>query len=238
MLKKVIADLKRIRTVDWRWLVIWIIIYASFLFLDIFSPDFLGATLIKYTGIFLCLVYAYQKFRHDTLLILALLFTLLADTILVWTPYYIPGVYAFVFAQFFHMARFTKPHPKTLIGFFLIVFVIFAAGVTQGIDPIYVIAFIYASTLLLNVGLAISWYRQDKQNFHARCACYGFILFLACDLSVAMQYLSSDHVIPAVIFPVVSYLVWLFYYPSQVLISNSSNVKPIKSKVKLEGLKT
>ena len=227
MLKKILGDLKRIRVVDWRWLVIWITIYASFLFFDIFSPGFIGSTLIKYIGIFLCLIYAYQKFRTDTLLILALLFTLLADTILIWTPFYVPGVYAFVFAQFFHMARFTKTHPKTLAGFFLLVFIVFISGVIQGIPPIYVIAFIYATTLLLNVALAISWYHHDRDNFRARCACLGFILFLACDTSVALQYLALDHVImSAIILPVVSYVIWLFYYPSQVLISNSSNLKP------------
>jgi len=224
MFKKALADLKRIRSVDWRWLVIWIAIYASFLFLDILAPGFLGATLIKYAGLFLCLVYAYQKFRTDTLLILALLLTLLADTILVWTPWQVPGVYCFVFAQFFHIARFTLAQPKSLIVFFIIVLLAFLAAITQGIPPIYAIAFIYASALLLNVFLSISWYRRDKHNFHARCATYGFLLFLACDLSVALQYLAINNVLPTIILPVVSYLVWLFYYPSQVLISNSSDL--------------
>lgn len=225
MLKKVIADIKRIRTVDWRWLLIWALIYASFLFLDIFSPNFIGATAIKYTGIFLCLIYAYSKFRADTLLILALLFTLLADTILIWTPLQIPGVYCFVFAQFFHITRLVKSHPKNLIAFFLIVFLLFAAGTVQGIPPIYAIAFIYATTLILNIIVAISWYRAESQNFHARCAAYGFLLFLACDICVALQFLALDHILPTLILPVISYLVWLFYYPSQVLISNSSNLR-------------
>jgi len=224
MLKKILGDLKRIRHVDWHWLVIWIVIYACFLFLDILSPDFLGTTLLKYTGIFLCLIYAYQKFRSDTLLIFALLFTLLADTILVWTPYLIPGVYCFCFAQFFHIARFTKTQPKALVGFFLIVFLVFAAGVVQGIPPIYAIAFIYACTVFLNLALAIVWFRRDRLNFHASCAFYGFILFVACDICVGLRFLSSQDIIATLIFPIASYLVWLFYYPSQVLISNSSNV--------------
>ena len=135
MITKLIPDLKRVKTVDWRWLFIWIVVYVSFLFLDIFAPHFPGTALIKYAGIFLCLIYAYQKFHNDTLLIIALLFTLLSDTILIWTPYYIPGVYCFCFAQFFHITRLSKTQPKTLIGFFFIVFLLFVAGVAQGYPP-------------------------------------------------------------------------------------------------------
>jgi hypothetical protein len=232
MLKNIFNDLKRIRQVDWRWLVIWIVIYASFLFLDIFSPNFIGTAIIKYTGLFLCVVYAHQKFRSDTLLILALFFTLLADTILVWTPHQTPGVFVFCFAQFFHVARLAKTHPKTLAGFFFLVFLIFIAGVSQGIHPIYVIAFIYAVTLILNIILATSWWRRDRTNFHARSAFYGFLLFLACDISVGLRFLALDNVLPAVILPVASYLVWLFYYPSQILLSNSSNLTPAKNPTK------
>lgn len=223
-LKKLIQDFKRVRHVDWRWLVIWIVIYASFLFLDLFAPDFIGTNLIKYAGIFLCLVYAYRKFRADTLLILALLFTLLADTILIWTSTQIPGIYCFCFAQFFHILRFTKAQPKTLIAYFASIFLLFVAGTVQGFPPVYVIAAIYGFTLLANVALSARWYHRDKSNFRARCAFYGFMLFVVCDICVGLQYLALDGFIIASIIPAASYLVWLFYYPSQILISNSSNL--------------
>lgn len=229
MFKKAFNDLKRVKYVDWHWLVIWALIYVSFISLDIFFPHFRGTALIKYIGIFLCTIYAYQKYRSDTLLILALLFTFLADTVLVWTPWAIPGVYIFCFAQYFHLSRFTKGQPKSLITFFLITFLIFVAGTIQGFPPIYVIAAVYASLLIINLSLTISWYRHDKNNFHARCAMYGFILFICCDICVGIQFLTYESVFPAAILPVVSFLVWLFYYPSQVLISNSSNL-PIATK--------
>lgn len=225
MFAKAFADLKRIKNVDWHWLVVWVVIYFSFLFLDIIAPHFQGTNIIKYVGLFLCVVYSYQKFHFDTLLILALLFTLLADTILVWTPWDIPGVYCFCFAQFFHIARFTKAQPKALAAFFIMAFIIFGVGIFHGFDPIYVIAFIYAIGLITNLVLAIRWFRRDHNNFHARCALYGFALFICCDICVGLQYLAFQSILPSVIIPTVTYLVWLFYYPSQVMISNSSNLQ-------------
>ena len=236
MLKKMLGDLRRIPEIDRTWLVIWCVIYISFLGLDIVAPQFWGATVIKYAGIFLCLVYAYRKFSHDHLLILALLFTLLADTILVWTSWEVLGVYAFCFAQFFHTARFTRSHPKFLIFYFLAIFLMFAFAILQGVSPIYAIAVIYALSLLTNLALSFSWFSHDRNNFRARCAFYGFILFVACDLSVATQHLILDGLLPMAILPVASYLVWLFYYPSQVLISNSSNLaKPSVAKKERVG---
>ena len=228
MFKNFLKAFKRIQGIDRRWLIIWVLIYFSFLFLDLALPHFFGATLVKYLGIFLCLVYAYQKFRFDTLLIIALLFTLLADTILIWTPYYVPGVYCFCFAQFFHIARFIKAQPKLLVIFFFGMFLIFAFGLVQGLPPIYSIAAIYAITLITNLVLSFIWVRREPRNLHARYASSGFLLFLACDTCVALQFLAVETVLPAYILPVVSFLVWFFYYPSQVLISNSSNLSPKK----------
>jgi hypothetical protein len=210
--------------IDPSWLAIWCIIYLTFLILDLFMPNFWGATLIKYVGIFLCLVYAYQKFPSDYLLHLALLFTFLADTILVWTNWEIPGVYCFCFAQFFHIARFTRTYPKFLTLYFVAIFLIFIFAILQGVAPIYAISTIYALSLIGNIILSFSWFRQDKTNFHAKCAFFGFLLFLACDVSVGTQHLMLDGVFSATFLPVVSYVVWFFYYPSQVLISSSSNL--------------
>ncbi len=222
MLKAIKYQLAHLKQADRRWLFIWCFIYVSFLLLDIFTHEIDGASILKYIGIFLCLIYAYQKFRQDHLLILALLFTLLADTVLVWTPHQILGVFAFCFAQFFHLARFTKAQPKSLNFYFAAVFLVFIFGVLRGISPIYAIAAIYAFSLATNLILSIKWRQKEPDNFYANCAALGFILFICCDLCVGMQFLSTQGILPATILPVVSFLVWFFYYPSQVLISNSS----------------
>ena len=227
LLGRVEIGAKRSSSVDAVWLTIWLLIYASFLLLDLLVPNFWGASLIKYVGIFLCLIYAYQKFRNDHLLILALLFTFLSDTILVWTPWELVGVYCFCFAQFFHLTRLSKGRPKFLILYFVLVFLLFIFATLRGINPLYAIAVVYAGSLVTNVILAGRWYLRDRQDFHARCAFYGFILFLACDICVGTQHLMTDGVFPAQLLPIVSYLIWLFYYPSQVFMANSSNLEKV-----------
>lgn len=223
--KKIVKALREIPRTDRRWLIIWLLIYVSFIALDIFRPHFRGATLIKYVGIFLCLIYAYQKFRRDHLLILALLFTLLSDTVLMWIPgAEIIGVFSFCFAQFFHTARFTKTAPKFLIIYFASIFSLFLFGVLLGFPPIYCIAAVYAVSLLMNVRLAYRWRKSSPDNPRALYAAAGFFLFVACDVCVGISYLAENSVFPLALAPVSSIMVWVFYYPSQVLVSNSSNL--------------
>lgn len=223
MIRKLLESLSRVNQVDLHWLIIWCTIYLVFLTLDLIIPNFWGATLLKYTGIFLCLIYARKKFPTDHLLFLALLFTLLADTILVWTNWEIPGVFCFCFAQFFHITRQARSQPKLLIAYFISVTLAFIFAVLQGIPPIYAIAGIYAFSIVANLILASTWHRRDRHNFHATCALIGFLLFIACDACVATQHLIIDGIFTPSLLPLISYLVWLFYYPSQILISNSSN---------------
>lgn len=225
--RKSLTDaLRKIPNIDRRWLIIWAIIYTCFLILDIFRPNYMGATLIKYVGIFLCVVYAHQKFRRDHLLILALLFTLLSDTVLMWIPSAeIIGVFSFCFAQFFHTARFAQTTPKFLIIYFASIFTLFVFGVILGFPPIYCIAAVYAISLLMNVRLAYRWHKTSPGDPHALYAAAGFFLFVACDICVGLSYLAENAALPLAITPVISYFVWVFYYPSQVLISNSSNIK-------------
>jgi hypothetical protein len=137
-----------------------------------------------------------------------------------WVRADILGVYTFIFAQFFHTSRLAKTSPRFLLIYFFMVFLIFCFGIIQGIDPIYVTSFIYATGLITNLILSHKWYKMSPDNLHARAAAYGFLLFVACDISVATSYLTIGpiHVI-------VSFLVWIFYYPSQILISNSSTLE-------------
>ena len=211
--------------IDRHWLITWSTIYISFNLINLFYPHFWGVTLIQYVGIFLCLIYAYQSFRTDSLLIIAFLFTLLADTILMWIHAETIGVYVFCFAQFFHTARLGNTRPKFLMGYFITIFVIFCFGLTQGYNPVYTISFIYALAIVTNLVIARRLFRSDPTNIRFRLAFIGFILFLCCDTCVAVSYLANVDVLPKVIFPFVNYFVWVFYYPSQVLLSNSSIVK-------------
>lgn len=207
-----------------RWLQIWSLLYFGFLSLGLIFPHFVGITILRYTGICLYLVYAYHHSKSDYLLLIALFFTLLADTILVINSTSIVGVFVFCFSQFFHLARLRKIQPKALTFYFFIIILIFFFSVLQKIEPIFVVAAIYATALLLNVGLSSHWYHQQPHDIAATSAFFGFLLFLSCDFCVANSYLSYIGFWPAAVYPIANYLAWFFYFPSQALIANSSNL--------------
>jgi len=223
-------DFRRLSFVDPYWLIIWVVIYICFLTLDIFFPNFWGSALIKYIGIFLCIVYTHQKYNKDYALQLAILFTFLADTILVWTPFAVAGVYVFCFAQFMHLTRLTKLPQISLSIYAGGLSLFFALSIANGLEPIYAIATVYGIELICNVVMSLKNWRINSKHFRTRCAFYGFIAFFCCDLCVGLRYVAMDGALPAYLIPTVSFLVWVFYYPSQVLIANSSTMEPSQPK--------
>ena len=227
---KLVRDIKNLPKADSRWLLIWFVIYISFLTLDAFFPGYEGTSLIKYAGIFLCIVYAYQKYHSDTALILALLFTFLADTILVWTRYEIMGVFCFCIAQSAHLIRLNRRYTTNVKLLAAALCVILIIALLLRAPAIYAISCAYIILLFTNFVLSIKDYHKHKSNVHSRYGFYGFQLFICCDLCVGLQHLMNDGLLDTMFLPLVSYLVWVFYYPSQVLIANSSDKVPTSYK--------
>lgn len=187
------------------------------------------SSILKYTGLFLCVIYTYATCKKDTRLVLAMFLTFLADTILMLVGARLIGVYVFCFAQMFHTLRLSRAPSAALMGYFVMLFIVFASGILWGIPALYVVSFSYAATLLTNLRLSWRWYRSDRMNPCAINCLAGFLLFICCDINVALSYLSLTGGIPAFIAPISSFLVFVFYYPSQILISNSSNLaSPMK----------
>ena len=256
--------IKYVATIDRIWLIIWGTIFTSFVLLDSFfqsnyadrdvfyqftfgphpitipvvqNGTFIGVTILKYTGILLSYFYARKKFKEDYILHIALLFTLLADTILTFDSISVFGVFAFCFAQYFHIARFAKVRPKFFIGWTFFVLLLLIFGWFNQIPDIYILAFIYGSSLFQNLILTHRWWKQSKKSsgisqtldreiIASTCAFSGFVLFILCDLNVAISYLSVTGTLPIELARHANFFAWLFYYPSQVLISNSSMMVP------------
>ena len=63
---------------------------------------------------------------------------------------------------------------------------------------------------------------KEREIVASTCAFYGFVLFACCDLNVAISFLSTQGIIPLWAYVPANFFAWFFYYPSQVLISNSS----------------
>lgn len=205
------------------WLITWASIFVSFAILDLIFPGSPTVTVIKVTGIFLNLAFGFIIAPKDHLLQLALLFTLLADAILVLDNTSMDGVVVFCIAQFFHITRFAGTQPKSLILYFLLIILAFFFSIINDIPPMYGLAFIYALSLGANLVFSQRLWHHEETG-HAACAALGFVLFALCDLCVATSYLSLTAVLPTVLLAPANYLAWIFYYPSQVLIANSSTL--------------
>ncbi len=218
--------LSYLKSIDQAWLATWVLIYVGFVVLDAFFPGFFGITVLKMLGIILCVVYAWRKFKHDPLLIIALSLTLLADTFLTINNTSVFGVVTFCFAQFFHTSRLNRTRPSFLAIYFMFVALALLAAYLLKINPMYVLGIIYGYGLLTNLYLSARWYFKER-TVPATCAFFGFLLFLCCDTCVGLSYLSVTAVLPAIIHPFADYFAWVFYYPSQVLISNSTT-KPFR----------
>ena len=224
---KLFAYLKNINRA---WLITWAAIYASFLILDVIWNGSIPVTIIKYTGIVLCLVYTFKKWPKDYLLQIAFLFTLLADTILVFDHTSTIGVFVFCIAQFFHLARLSQFHfdPKTFIIYLWIIILVATLGVAENLPLMYPFAGTYLVTLVFNVFLARHWHKTAG-TAPSLCAFLGFILFFCCDFNVGISYFSAIGTFPLALLAPANYLAWAFYYPSQVLISNSSKQNNFKN---------
>ena len=201
------------------------------------NGTFIGVTLLKYIGIVLSFVYAHKKFPKDHILQIALGFTLLADTILTFDQVNVFGVLAFCFAQYFHTARFAHLQPKAFVAWSLLILLVFMFGFFNGVPTMYILALIYATSLFMNIALTRRFLKLVKKEKRptardlvaSGCAFYGFTLFALCDINVALSYLSVTAVLPLFLARYANFFAWLFYYPSQVLISNSS-IKGLKLK--------
>jgi len=264
-----------LKTIDKNWLTTWVIIFVGFIVLDLafqlFYRDssfyssiefgkhivnlpivdhgtFIGVTVLKIAGIFLSFVYAFSKFRKDYTLQIALLFTFLADILLLLDNSSAVGVFVFCLAQYFHLARFKNFNPKYFIFYnFFLASVIIIAHFTF-IPSIYILGFIYAITLLLNIYTTHYWHKKSERELFefkdnnqntpdsnqkltrlartkisSDCAFFGFLLFLFCDINVALSFIARTHFAPVVLVKLFNFFAWAFYYPSQVLISNSSD---------------
>ncbi len=199
-------------------LVMEAVLYMIFMALDLlgFSSWTTGW---KYAGILLCLLFSLlcASKGGDRAVPAALLFTSVADLfLLVIDHYYLAGVLFFLAAQLVYLIRLYKMAgkiwlPARLAGILLSCLV---PGILHLYSPLNLVSVLYFSFLLVN--MAISWTVRTGQG---RIFALGLSLFVLCDLCVGMYNLGW--IVPGWLHQFIRIGMWLFYLPSQVLISLS-----------------
>ncbi len=199
-------------------LVIEAVVYILFMAMDL-SPDGGSTILLKYGSILLCLLFCILSAAHggDALLPAALLFTAMADFfLLVINQYYLAGILLFMVTQSLYLVRLYRGTgklwlPARILGAVLAVLILLAMNLFSILNLASVL---YYSLLLIN--MAVSWSVKDRRW---RIFALGLTFFLLCDTCVGIFNLGAA--MPVGLYAFASIGMWLFYLPSQVLISLS-----------------
>lgn len=162
------------------------------------------------------------------LLQLGLFFTTFADLALVILERYILGVFIFTIVQLLYIARHTRSRFKIVLRKLLIAFAIifssyfiFSKLIIKSSFILIPIGLFYAICLITSVVKAIGISQGNTYlNPNKNMIVFGMILFLLCDASIAIAYvLRSFNIFKLA--NIFSSLIWIFYLPSQVLLSLS-----------------
>lgn len=205
------------------WPIIWVSLYLAMLILGIIAPTSDLITLIKLSGICLCLLYVVITFPRDYLLTLAMLATSISDIILALNNTSTAGVITFFAVQIFHLLRLNRSKVRAIIIYLCIaVALLFLNYFLQIFPMLYAVCAFYAATLFLNFYSAWKWFQNEPKNLHAASAALGFALFICCDLCVGISYLALIEVLPAFCYGLANFFAWFFYYPSQIFVAGSS----------------
>lgn len=181
------------------------IVLVLFLFLYVFIT-FCGQCpfidVVRFSVICICLIPA---LRYGVPM--AAGFTIISDAFLLFTPFEKIGVYCFCLVQLYYISFFLDKSPSLWFFFFCLPLLLF---------PLTLLGVIYALLFLLHTFLAFSLWRQKKAKPYFGLYLLGLILFICCDLSVAIGYFTTPNPI----------LIWMFYAPSQLLLTFTAKGLP------------
>ena len=197
-----------------------IVLYIAFLSLDIFAiPRSIESRHFKYASIVLCFLLTTllasnsADERDSRYVVLALIFTVLADTFLLFTNYKITGVFFFCLMQLTYLKRYNVRFFKVGIFFSAVAIIVYFL---LSFEPLYIIAGLYA---FLIGSCFFATFRTKLPNFNLYCVRIGMTLFILCDINVALYNQLSTN---SNYYRFVTVAMWLFYLPAQFLLAISA----------------
>lgn len=221
------------RKIDFSLLIIFVAIEICFVYLIVFS-NLPGNSYYCFFSIFVCFlfsVYLIRKENQNYLITIALFFTVISDVFLVlvqpriqWlamTTFSICQLLYFALILSRVNAKNLKWHAIVRVIVVVSVIVVTACVLREKTDYLSLISMFYFSNLICNV---VEAFIQIKIN---PIFAIGFLFFLFCDFFVGLNsavgvyiFVSESSFIYKLAFPPIN-LAWLFYIPSQTLITLS-----------------
>lgn len=178
--------------------ILFILIVSDTTFINLILPKNLFCLL----SIFICILLTENI--HNLIIFIM---TFFADYNLIFTQKYVSGLYFFIIAQALRTLYFSNKHSSKVIIFVSIIITILLSFM---INKLIAAAIGYSILLIANTILSLK-----NNNIKDKI---GMILFILCDICVALNYLISYKTIFAK-------LVWIFYIPSATLLSFSNKKK-------------
>jgi len=182
---------------------------------------------LKYAAIISCLcicAITYSRTRERTPLIQSIIFcvTLGADFFLLFTPYFVPGVFVFIGAHLCalirYMPRWALPAGICALAVFLLVTFLAPRALHANAELTLFIAVCSAYAVLI-ISVTVSTFHAPQPRLNTLFSRIGMCLFLACDINVAI-FNAMPAGMPAHTASIV--LMWLFYLPAQTLLALSA----------------
>ncbi|AFS79492.1 putative membrane protein [Gottschalkia acidurici 9a] len=214
-------------------------IYVLCLYIDFSNKQFfISIDIVKYISILLCFIISLLigkraiSVKDRCLLQVGLLFTVLADLCLLILGYFKLGVAFFCITQIVYFFRYkVKVNFSIIMSYMKILSIILIVCLSVNYfwlkaDIIIPISIFYFICLLNSIIESLKLLRNKRYPYpNAYMIAIGMILFLLCDINVGLYNISRAGNFQPWLIKVlrdVSYpLIWLFYLPSQVLLSLS-----------------
>ncbi|HHU55428.1 MAG TPA: hypothetical protein GXZ48_01890, partial [Acholeplasmataceae bacterium] len=190
--------------------------------LFIFFPKYVPEIKLQFAGIVLCFIMSmFLNGENKVFIRLGLFITVISDYLILLTKTdYVISVFIFSFVHLIYGYKLYKEKSiKSMIyirlGLFIITEIIMIF--LFGFDLLLLVSTFYFINLLANCIHGVLNYKINL------IFAVGIILFLLCDIFVGINNINEFINIPQITFPI--NFMWLFYFPSQVLITLSIKEK-------------
>ncbi|MCI8341965.1 MAG: hypothetical protein HFE62_01925 [Firmicutes bacterium] len=182
-------------------------IYISFILLDV-NKLYSLSNYVKYA--FMIAAFAAAVTEGEKYIICGMALTLICDYNLLFTDNINIGVFAFSFVHIIYTVyNCGQKNKAVLFPFFALPFIIILNK-----SQIHHVMFFYATCFALDIYTAFRNQMKTRPSF-----CAGLVFFALCDICVAIYNTAGNNM--------AFFLIWVFYAPSQALISLSPSIRPL-----------
>lgn len=200
------------------------VLYTALVVFAFASANSLLCAVLGYSAECVCFLAALVAYKHTfrrsdaRILMVALIFTLVADALFLFASSFALGIAVLTLAHLCYIRRYKaklfKPFLTIVLSFLLFCFIAYLSRVEFPLIPILGVVY----TILIFT-VTITGFLSSLPGANKRLVVIGMILFLLCDLNVATTFLSPDaHFMGFATAALISF----FYIPSQICLALSS----------------